>query len=902
MMPFTQRIDARAACALTLLLAACSPSSAAEHANSAIVKSFGGLWAASKSFMTEHCLDCHGPDSAEAGLDLAASLGSATPASSGEKLSRWIQTFDRIESGEMPPDGVLDEEDRQAFVSETRKSLADLESAVLGPDRAVWRRMNRFEYENSLRDLLHAPWLEVAQGLPADPESHLFNKVGTALDTSHVQIARYLQVSEQSLRSVVAPRVDAIDPKPVRYYARRQPAFARRLRYNEFNRSPERAVFPLLDHEPDLAVLDDEDAPPSLVQQFPERIESEAFGVVASSYEPLEIQFDEFRAPESGRYKLRFNAYSFWAGPGVDGPRWWRPNRRVASKGRRDEPVSLYSRSPPRVLRKLTSFDVTPEPSVHEVEVVLLKGETIQVDAARLFRSRPPGWHNPLATQDGQPGVAFKWMEAEGPLHTQWPTAGHKTLFGDLPITNSPNDSLVNVVVNDDASNQRTHAEALLTSFLEKAYRRPIDLDNENDRADLERFLNVFDASIESGQNFRDAMITAYSAVLCSPEFVSFREPAGRIDDDALATRLSFFLTNSPPDEQLWGAVRKPEGFGPTDIRVQASRLLSDDRSQRFVSAFLDYWLDLRKLTDTSPDERLYPDYYLDDLLIDSTAEETRAFFRELIDQNLPISTLVDSNFVFVNERLADHYGIPSVHGVQLRRVELPTNSIRGGLLTQASLLKVTANGSTTSPVQRGAWVMERILGEKPSPPPPDVPAIEPDTRGAVTIRQQLDLHRNSEACAPCHRKIDPPGFALECFDVLGGFRERYRAMPEEETETNASDNSESLVNYVAPKEGYGKNGQPFRFQLAHPVDGSGVLPSGESFTDILELKRLLASRPRTLARNLTNQLIVYSTGSPIRFRDREPIERMLDRLEPDNFPIRSMILEIVGSDLFQTK
>ena len=247
---------------------------------------------------------------------------------------------------------------------------------------------------------------------------------------------------------------------------------------------------------------------------------------------------------------------------------------------------------------------------------------------------------------------------------------------------------------------------------------------------------------------------------------------------------------------------------------------------------------------------------------------------------------------------------------MHLRRIELPDDSVRGGLLTQASLLKVTANGSTTSPVQRGAWIMERILGEKPSPPPPDVPAIEPDTRGAVTIRQQLDLHRNSEACAPCHRKIDPPGFALECFDVLGGFRQRYRAMPAPDAEaktdadakTDATETTKSLVTYVAPKAGFGKNGQPFDFKLAHKVDSSGVLLSGERFTDVQELKRLLVAKPRPLARNLANQLIIFATGSPIRFRDRESIERILDRLEPDGFPVRSMILEIVCSDLFQTK
>jgi len=237
------------------------------------------------------------------------------------------------------------------------------------------------------------------------------------------------------------------------------------------------------------------------------------------------------------------------------------------------------------------------------------------------------------------------------------------------------------------------------------------------------------------------------------------RRKPGHLDDYALASRLSFFLWNSAPDDELRRCAAKNELHQPDVLRAQTERLLNNPKSRQFVDAFLDYWLDLRKILATAPDSGLYPDYYLDDLLTESALEETQVFFAELLRGDLPARNLVASDFAMLNERLAAHYGLPPVQGVALRRVPLPKDSPRGGLMTQAAVLKVTANGTTTSPVLRGAWIMERILGQKPPPPPPSVPAVEPDIRGAVTIRQQLEKHRTLETCNACHAKIDPAGF-----------------------------------------------------------------------------------------------------------------------------------------------
>ena len=225
------------------------------------------------------------------------------------------------------------------------------------------------------------------------------------------------------------------------------------------------------------------------------------------------------------------------------------------------------------------------------------------------------------------------------------------------------------------------------------------------------------------------------------------------------------------------------------------------------------------------------------------------------------------------------------MQGVALKKTPLPKDSVRGGLMTQAAVLKVTANGTTTSPVLRGAWIMERILGQKPPPPPPSVPAVEPDIRGAVTIRQQLDKHRTQESCAVCHTKIDPAGFALENFDVMGGWRDRYRA-----------------VGDGVPEKGFAKSGQKFAFHYALPVDASGELPDGRKFRDVRDLKQLLLDDERQLARNLARQLAIYATGAPIRFSDRPEIEAVLERTSAGHFGVRSLIRELVQSRLFQDK
>ncbi|MBV9468596.1 MAG: DUF1592 domain-containing protein [Abitibacteriaceae bacterium] len=867
------------------------------------------------TFLESHCFDCHDSETKKGGLDLATlKFNLADP----QTFPTWVKVYDRVHAGEMPPKSVkLPTVEREGFTKTLAAALTTAEQKQLAAEgatgRTVWRRLNRYEYENTLRDVLQAPWLQLRDMLPEDGLAFRFNKVGEALDVSHVQMARYLSAADYALRQVLATQAKQPETKTTRYYTREERAF-----YGAFDVGPEvRSTFPVLGSHADEDFLlpaykrrkgvekPPSPEPPTVGAKDPQRREQEGVGVVLSTYEPTEIHWGRFRAPVSGRYKLRFLARSVWIGPKPD-KQWWIPDYSNISAGRRIEPITIYGDRSPRILRKLGSFDVGPEPVVKEMDVWLLQGESIRPDAARFFRPRPGDMRNPWATPEGAPGVSFQWMEAEGPLYYQWPTAGHKLLFGDLPILpmQSPTGTPAPAGAAPTSAAERYEvvstdpqrdAPQLLHNFLGRVYRRPVT-DEE-----VTRFLPVVQRAMAGGYSFQEAMLAGYTAVLCSPGFLYLDENPGRLDTYALASRLSYFLWNSPPDDTLLALASSGQLRRPEVLKAQTDRLLDDEKSRRFVEAFLDYWLDLRKINANDADVELYPDYQLDDLLVESSVAETQSFFGELLHRDLGVKNLVSSDFAMLNERLATHYGIPNaekdVSGVALRRVELPPDSPRGGLLTQASVLKITANGTTTSPVLRGVWVMERILGDPASPPPPNVGAIEPDIRGATTIREQLDKHRHQESCAVCHRKIDPAGFALESFDVMGGWRDYYRATGQPK---KTDDKGESAtVQHVA---GVGHNGRGFTFYTGPAVDASGQLPDGHAFKNVRDLKALLAQDDRKLARNLTKQLLIYATGAPVRFADRAKVDAILDHAQPGGYGVRTLVHEIVQSDLFQNK
>ncbi len=881
----------------------------------------------SAGFVDQYCGECHYED-ANGGLDFT--VLSFEPGNH-DNFATWVRMLDRVVAGEMPPK-KREKRPTPAEIAEFTKAVATPlakfeEDLTTREGRAMQRRLNRYEYENALRDLLNVPWAQVKDKLPHDGEAHRFNKSGEALDVSFVQMERYLTAADYAMRQAMSAAFERPAPETRRIYAR--DAIGPRFYMPRENGTlPDRLMFPVLDShaQPDVRAGR---APNS----SPETREREAVGKVASIFSDAGQYGWGFNAPIAGRYKVRLKGYSIWVSGGGIGrwfyegqgdekapvywlPVWHRPNADEIWRGRGNEPIGIYARSSGQT-RPVGAIDFTPEPTVGEMEVQLMGGETLQSDGMRLFRTRVNGtdeqYVNPLATKEGMPGYAVQWLEITGPLEDEQATNGYKLLFGDLPMRKLGEgekggvpiervepykpppvggatsfagpfgflrNPIVNVNVEVVSKSPPRDAERLLRNFIKTAYRRPV-ADSE-----MQRFLGLFEREFALGSGFARSMLTAYTGVLVSPGFVYVEEKPGKLDDWALATRLSLFLWNSTPDAALRARAARGELRKREVLRAETARLLADPKSRRFVDAFTDYWLDLRKIDETSPSATIYNDYELDEPLKTASLEETQLFLAELLRADLPARNIVASDFTYLNERLARHYGIPGVEGTTMRRVALPPGSERGGLMTMASVLKVTANGTTTSPVLRGHWITERIFGIETRPPPPNVKAVEPDIRGAVTIRQQLAKHREHPSCASCHIKMDPPGFALESFDVMGAQRDRYRAV---------ADN-------VKPVSGYGLNGQAFAFHYGLPVDASGELPDGREFRDINEFKRLIASDEKSIARNVAKQLIVYATGAPVRFTDREELERILERASARQYGVRTLVEEIVHSELFQNK
>ena len=869
-----------------------------------------------EAFVEKYCAHCHDDVEKKGGLDLTTLK--FAPGDDANFL-RWVKVHDRLQAGEMPPRERKkrpDTSELTSFVNSLASALMAHEREIGAQDgRAVQRRLNGYEYENALRDLLNAPWLQVKGLFPEDGEAFRFNKIGDALDVSHVQLARYMLAADYAIRQVISVQSERPPTTTTRYYARDQRTLTSKFVGSIFNSSPDRMTYPVVG----LSSAQPEVRWRREPLSDPRTRDEEAIGWVASNYVGFTYRWDEFRAPVAGRYRIRFSGHTLWVPPGGIQIRFTGKERTVTAlppnpnvgdydhpqPGRTTEPITVYTRNGV-MNRRVGEFDITPQPGVYDIgDVWLLANETLVPDASRFYRSRPNNFRNPLMTPEGAPSVAFRWMEVEGPLYDDSTIAGYRLLFGDLPVKVA-NDTagiaipyvsredrraasginagqrvepleelFVNIVSNDPGRD----AERLMRGFLTKAYRRPVAED------DVQQFLALINERRASGLGFAEAMIAGYTAVLASPGFVFLDEKPGRLDDEALATRLALFLWNSAPDERLRARAAARELGRPEVLRAETNRMLADSKASRFGEAFLDYWLDLRKIGDSTPSTTLYNDYYLDDALTEAAVAETRLFFEELLRRDLSARNVVDSDFTFVNERLAVHYDIPGVKGIAMRRIQLPRGSPRGGLMTQASILKVTANGTTTSPVLRGKWILERILGID-IPPPPPVAAVEPDIRGAVTIRQQLAKHRDDASCASCHSKMDPPGFALENFDIMGGWRDRYRGVDKDQP----------------AEKGLGTNGLPFEFHHGLPVDAAGELPDGRAFKDIREFKQLLQKEDIMLARNLAKQLVVYATGAPVRFSDRAEIEKIIDHAKAHDYGMRTLVQAVIQSDLFRNK
>jgi hypothetical protein len=619
-------------------------------------------------------------------------------------------------------------------------------------------------------------------------------------------------------------------------------------------------------------------------------------GLFRPEDESFSPYFNEFVAIYPGRYRLTTSLWSFQ----------WDKGKVLPSRGTEAARLSIVQlvgdgRGGGHPSTVLGYFDAPSlDERKHTVTTWLNPKETIGFNAASLAHAETRGPKRAMGFTG--PGIACDYLDVEGPLHDTWPPLSHKRLFGELPIKQfDPKADVgvrppprtpdrqqmfmgknrsdpVNGLWTVASEKPLEDADRLLADFLPRAFRRPV--------ADAVRkqYVERVAERLKSGDCFESAMRWAYRAALCAPDFLYHVEPAGALDDHALACRLSYLLWNSLPDDKLTGLAREGKLKSAAVLRTEVDRLLADPKSQRFVEDFLGQWLKLKLIAANDPDLKLYPEFnkYLQDAML----AESHAYFRELLARNLTADYLVRSDFAMLNGRLAAHYGFPPVQGTQVRRVPVPSGTPRGAFLTQAAVLKVTANGTTTSPVPRGAFVLDRLLGQPPAPPPPNIPAVEPDVRGATTIREQLDKHRNNAACATCHAKIDPPGFALEEFDVIGGHRTRYRSL-------GAGDPAPRGT--IDPFIGIG-------FKLGPKVDPSGALPDGRKFSGVVEFQTLLAADRDALLTNLARQFAVYGTGRGVSFADRDEIGRLVRATNTNGGGVRTLLYELVESPLFRAR
>jgi hypothetical protein len=874
-------------------------------------------------YLDAHCTECHDHETKKGGLDLET-LRLQPELSVGFDV--WVQVHDRIASGEMPPKARQErpsEEDTAAVIRwlDDRLHRAD-EALVAKRGRALLRRFTAQEYENALRDLLHLPGLRIKHLLPEDERRHGYNKIGQALDLSNVHLNQFMDAADHALSAAIAT---SGTPPPVlrrrfggasgsetwNWVARGDAVL---LRDKQFD-----PLLPLPSPDQDLWGAKGSEEVKRRNQLLGNQLR-EYPGAIGYFTGPIERTFSlslQFSPVYAGNYRIRTSAWGFWWNQGQVEPPHQNESFMLSVWLPSDGPRFIHSPS-----RRLGMFDVpTIESTQHEYSGWFDVNEELLFEIGTLtgyekntgrWASQSPG---SCAVHVG-PGIALDWFEVEGPLFDQWPPRSHVAIFGDLPFRRMTSESGVIVPKRDPvrqrsrsggarpsngeltreekeapmesvfSESPRQDASRLLARFLPRAFRRVVS-DEE-----LEGYVQIVLREVAARASFEDAMKEACKAALCSADFLFTGDAVGeglsgvrvRISDRTLAERLALWFWNSIPDEELVRLATQNQLHVPENLRKQTDRLLSDARSDRFIADFTDQWLDLRKMDATQPDAKLYPEAR--EHLKHSMVLETRAFLRELVTKDLSVTHLVKSDFAMINQSLAEHYGIPGVTGCELRRVGVPKGSPRGPFLAQASVLKVTANGTSTSPVVRGAWMSERILGNIIPPPPAGVPAIDPDTRGSKTIREQLEKHRSDVRCSGCHAKIDPPGFALESFDVIGGFRERYR----------------SLANGDERAKFHFASGFEPKVRLHQPVDASGQLPSGEAFQSFDAFQDLVVRDADALAANMVRQLLMYATGSENHYSDRREVRSILARAKSRNYGLRSLIDAIVQSELFLTK
>lgn len=830
-------------------------------------------------YLKQYCLECHG-EKAKAGYRVDQ-LGSDFNVV--HVADHWKEVIDRINAGDMPPKEKPRPEIEQsnAVVAWVQRQLreVDLRARNAG-GRIPMRRLNRDEYANSIRDLLHIdenlvrPLLEE---MPADGTAEGFDRLGAGLFFDQTQLERSLDAAAK----IAAIAVVTTPPKTNRllnkleFVHRRPPADDVEV-FPAFQHTIPRGAKSMFVHP---GVIEYIQGGPTYRRELAEWGAIEHFAiskvVTQDGYYRIRInaRVDQRARKEPNRFLLQYAMDSpiqmvqeipyndsgvtetmmFLRGPvngEVKGPQVFRLlwNHNVDAVIREPQYTALVSQW--TKLRGEMSDAVTRRAT--EAELSELKKQRDALESQLNAWSGPANIYNPAMEIEKLPRLLLESIEIEGPIQKTWPPESHQALFFD-----------------GDLRDDESYIREMFARLLPQAYRRPAT----NEEVDAVVAI-VQQARTASKKSLPEAVRVGLQWLLCSPGFVFLHEPtkeshARSLNDFEFASRLSYFLWSSMPDDELFslakaGTLRKVEV-----VKSQVQRMLADSKSSQLVRNFGGQWLSVRDYGSVQPAAE-YRDY--DKPLEQSAKQEPLAFFAEVLHQNSPITSFLDSDFLVINERLAKHYGIEGVEGDEFRRVAIKPEHHRGGILGMAGLMTLLADGTRTLPIRRGSWVLRELFNDPPNAPPPNAGEIQPNTSGKkLTVRERLDMHRSDDVCASCHTKLDPFGLALENYDAIGRWRERF-------------------------------NGEGFRGSNGPILDVSGAFPDGTQFTTFAEYKAGLLSQKDRFARAFSFKLLTYALGRPVGYTDHELLDRLVETLRQNEYRIQPLLQTIVMSETFQTK
>ena len=800
-----------------------------------------------KEFVSKYCYQCHGEEKQKADrrFDL---LSSSIQDFKEQEL--WQEIVDQLNLGDMPPEHVDQptESERLAIIDLITNQIAEAREKFSGiSNHTVLRRLNKFEYSNTISDLLglNTESWNPAADFPTDVLVDGFDNDGAELVTSGLLLEKYFPAAEGAIS-----RATNFESRPEsKSYLQKSPFY---FRGKESNGMPKLFKVDRYRFEPKTPYTD-------LYGRF--------YRGGHLGFLPLNR---EGGVPHSGRYTIRVKAAAV---------NRTHPYGKILSDFRNGDPLVMEFASVDRKgstagtsgnvtnAVSLTTFELKEAESEwfewtgyiekgYEPEVRFRNGTAAAKRLVRMLLNKADQfpefqpfaqmksakekgyerWHGTLKAYKG-PVLRVWEIQVDGPHIDEWPPAGHEALYGEL----TPKSLSTEII------------EERMTQFAKLAFRRP-PLNGE-----LSPILNMIQAKLTEGLSPIESLQLGFQTILSAPGFLYLNEGEGELDDYALASRLSYFLWSSMPDAELFKLAEQGALKDSATLSQQVERMLADPKSKRFSNNFLRIWLELDNIGKMPP-SREFVSFYRDNLE-SAMRKETELLFEHVLDTNLPVLELLSADYSFMNRELAAHYGISGLEGNEFRKVSL-FGAERGGILGHGSFLTASANGVDTSPVVRGIYVMNKLLDYTPPPPPDDVPEIEPDVTGATTLREKLVKHRADASCAQCHKKIDPAGFALENYDAIGAWRVKYDRKLD--------------------------------------VDPSGQLPNGKTFSSPGEFKNLVLEQEETFIRCLTKKMLTYAIGRKLNSGDRLVVDGMVEEMNNSSGGLRDLVKQVALSKAFR--